>query len=144
MLNNPIEIVDQALGMMTIVIWVGVFIVGAITALVGLFSTWNSSPLLLFIGAPMFFIGLIKVIRLSKIPFSDLMDIPYKKSNDENNILKKQTHSVMCQDCVAGKVTCRSCHGMRGSGGTEGTCYTCNGTGKVKCPKCKGEGFYEY
>ena len=128
---------------MTIVIWVTVFVVGAITALVGLFSTWSFSPLLLFIGAPMFFIGLIKAARLRNIRFVDFMDIKHDKSNDENYILKKQTNTVMCQDCVAGKVTCSSCHGMRGSGGTEGMCWICRGTGKVDCPKCKGKEFYE-
>lgn len=70
--------------------------------------------------------------------------------------IPKITHRVICPRCQTPsilhitsslgiriyrqdeyeKARCKNCNGT-------GKCSTCKGTGKIKCPKCKGYGFYE-
>jgi hypothetical protein len=140
--------------MIALVFYIAVSGVGGIFAFAGLSRISSISPLLLFIGMIMFSVGLIMV---KTIRAENSSGYSYEQKQFENNEVseslfqpnpfeahKKSTVWATCSNCYGGKVTCTGCHGMRGSGGTEGICYTCNGSGQVNCSICKGKGSYEW
>ena len=134
----------------SIVIGVAVSGAGGIALLAGLSRISSESPLLLFIGMIMFSVGLIMVKSLGS---ENSSGYSYKQNNNEVSKLgypldpfglnKKTKVWVQCNNCIGGKVTCTSCHGLLGAVGTEGICWTCNRSGKVDCKVCEGKGSYE-